>query len=179
MRRLLGRPTPLRNTGFRCDPLGVAQHQRISPVLKALFNAPGWLFRRRLGWLLGPRFLALTHLGRKTGAQRITVLEVAVHDPATLESIVVSAYGAEADWYRNIQANPALRVQSGRLDYRPVQRFLSAGEAREAAVRFCAEHPWEARLAPRVLPAIGAVVGDGDDPAEMLASLPMVAFQPE
>lgn len=161
-----------------CDAHGVARSQRISPVLKLVFNGPGWLYRRRLGWLLGRRFLALTHRGRTTGTERITVLEVAVHDPETLESIVVSAYGAQADWYRNIRANPAVRVQSGRLDYRPLQRFLTMDEAREAAVRFCSEHPWEARLAPRILPAIGAAVGDVGDPVEMLASLPMVAFRP-
>lgn len=154
------------------------QRRPVSPLLKAIFDAPGWLYRHRMGRLLGRRFLALTHLGRKSGKERVTILEVAIFDPATRESIVASAYGPTADWYRNIQATPALRIQTGRLDYEPVQRFLTPDEAREAAHRFCAEHPWEARLAPRVLPAIGAAVPSGANAAEMMSALPMVAFRP-
>jgi deazaflavin-dependent oxidoreductase (nitroreductase family) len=147
-------------------------------LLKWFFDAPAWLYRHGFGWLLGRRILAVTHRGRKSGRTYDTVLEVAVHDRATSESIVASAYGEKADWYRNIEAEPAIRVRTGRLDYEPVQRFLSADEARAAAERFCREHRFEARLGPKVLPAIGAAVPDTDDPVELLAALPMVAFRP-
>ncbi|MFQ5524221.1 MAG: hypothetical protein ACE5F5_11710 [Acidimicrobiia bacterium] len=102
-------------------------------------------------------------------------------DPETKESVVASAYGTRADWYRNIQAEPALRVQTGRLDYVPEQRFLTPAEARKAAARFCLEHPLEAKLMPRVLPAIGAALPlDPDlEPVGQLATLPMVAFRPK
>ena len=109
-----------------------------------------------------------------------TVLEVARYDPATRESVVASAYGTAADWYRNITVEPAQRVRTGRMDYVPEQRFLTAAEAREAAIEFCRRHKLEARLAPRALTAIGAVQeGAFTDPVELLASLPMVGFCPK
>lgn len=146
-----------------------------------VFAAPAVLYRVGLGWMLGKRILALTHRGRKSGKLRETVLEVLLFDPDSKESVVVSAYGSGADWYRNLRAQPALRVRTGRMDYVPEQRFLTAEEARAAAIEFSRRHRWETRLVPRVLPAIGAAVPkDSDsDPVDLLASLPMVAFRPQ
>ncbi len=152
---------------------------RPSPRLQWFFKATGRLYRMGLGPLLGRRFLAVTHRGRKSAKLYDTVLEVAVYDPATHESIVVSAYGTKADWYRNLQASPAVRVRTGRMDYVPEHRMLTEEEAINAAAQFCRDHPWEAKLAPRVLPAIGAVARGSSDPVAMLASLPMVAFRPQ
>jgi len=131
--------------------------------------------------MLGKRILALTHRGRRSGKLHETILEVVSFDPDTRESVVASAYGSKADWYRNLQASPAVRVRTGRLDYVPVHRFLTPEEATEAADRFCREHRAEARLAPRVLPAIGAAVPRDTHmaAAELLALLPMVALRPE
>ena len=41
-----------------------------------LFRAPVYLYRWHLGWMLGHRLLLLTHIGRRTGLRRQTVLEV-------------------------------------------------------------------------------------------------------
>lgn len=154
---------------------------RLSRLLKLVFDAPSLLYRMGLGRLLGRRFLALTHRGRKSGQSHQTVLEVMFFDRDTKESVVVSAYGSSADWYRNLKTEPALRVQTGWMDYTPEQRFLTPQEARDAAERFCGEHPWEARMIPRVLPAIGAAVPPDSElaPAELLALLPMIAFRPK
>jgi deazaflavin-dependent oxidoreductase (nitroreductase family) len=152
-----------------------------SRMLKFIFDVPSAMYRMGLGWILGRRVLAVTHRGRSSGTPYTTILEVAAFDRDTQESVVASAYGEEADWYRNIQVTPAIRVQTGRLDYIPQQRFLGEAEARAAATKFCGEHPWEARLVPRVLPAIGAAISARVDetPEEILSSLPMVAFRPK
>ena len=154
---------------------------RPSRFLKLVFGAPAWLYRLGMGWVLGTRFLALTHRGRRSGRTRRTILEVLSFDPKTKESVVASAYGTGADWYQNLQAEPALRIETGRWHYAPRQRFLTKEEAEVAANRFCREHPWEARVVPRVLPAIDAAIptDPGASPADLLASLPMVAFWPE
>lgn len=147
--------------------------------MRLFFAAPQWLYRAGLGWTLGHRFVSVSHRGRRSGKIRETVLEVARYDPTTRESVVASAYGTKADWYRNIRAEPAVRVRTGRMDYIPEQRFLTETEARQAAIEFCRRHKLEARMAPRALAAIGAV-GEGafTDSVELLASLPMVAFRP-
>ena len=48
---------------------------------RALVRAPIWLYRARLGFVMGHRMLLLEHIGRKSGARRYAVLEV-VERPA-------------------------------------------------------------------------------------------------
>ncbi|MBO0702834.1 MAG: nitroreductase family deazaflavin-dependent oxidoreductase [Candidatus Dormibacteraeota bacterium] len=144
-----------------------------------MFALPSSLYRRNLGWLLTRRLLAVTYRGRRSGRTLTTVLEVIQHDRATRESVVLSGYGPRAGWYLSIKATPALRIQSGRLDYVPRQRFLSAPEAHQVAEDFVRAHRLEARLVRPVLVGIGAIdPGRRDSTIELLASLPMVAFQP-
>jgi deazaflavin-dependent oxidoreductase (nitroreductase family) len=114
-------------------------------LLRLLLQAPVWLYRLHLGCLLGHRFLLLTHRGRTSGKVRQTVVEVARYDPATGESIVFAGWRGETDWYRNIQAHPALRVTTGRLSYVPVQRLLDTDETIAELKRVTALHPWEMR----------------------------------
>jgi deazaflavin-dependent oxidoreductase (nitroreductase family) len=150
-----------------------------SAALRVLFGAPSWLYRWRLGWLAGHRFLLLTYRGRRTGRTFRTVLEVIRYDPATHESTVMSGYGPTAGWYLSLRSAPGLRIQTGRLDYAPHQRFLEPDEIRKAAESFCRDDPLEARLMPRVLARMGAPGIDGSErPSEAMASLPMVAFRP-
>ncbi len=148
-------------------------------MLKAVFDAPRWFYRHRLGWLMGRRFLALSHVGRKSGIERQSILEVACYHPDTQELIVASAFGAKADWYRNIQATASHRVRVGRAQFVPHQRFLEPQEARAVAEEFGRKHRLEARFAIPVFVAMGAVDrGEFSDPVDLMASLPMVAFRP-
>ena len=148
-------------------------------MLKVIFDAPRWFYRHRMGWLLGRRFLALSHVGRKSGLERQSILEVAVYHPDTRESIVASAFGSAADWYRNIHARPAHRVQVGRIVYVPHRRFLGPEEARAVAKEFCRKHRLESRVAITVFVAMGAAEkGEFSDPVDLMAALPMVAFRP-
>jgi deazaflavin-dependent oxidoreductase (nitroreductase family) len=153
--------------------------RRPSPMLKTLFDAPRWFYDHGLGWLMGQRFLALSHVGRKSGIERQSILEVACYDHGTQEAIVASAFGAKADWYRNIQATPSHRIRVGRTEFVPHQRFLDPAEARTVAEEFARKHRLEARLAVRVFVAMGAAEkGEFSDPVDLMASLPMVAFRP-
>jgi deazaflavin-dependent oxidoreductase (nitroreductase family) len=100
-----------------------------SRVVRALFNAPVWLYRLKLGWLLGHHFMLLTHRGRTSGGLYQTLLEVVHHDPRTRESIACSGWGTRADWYRNIMANPPIAVETGGHRYEsPTFRLLSPEE---------------------------------------------------
>jgi deazaflavin-dependent oxidoreductase (nitroreductase family) len=110
-------------------------------LLKWMFHLPLYLYRWHLGWLLGHRFLMLTHLGRKSGRKRQTVLEVVRYDPQTKECIVMAGYGEQSDWYRNIQAHPAIEVQVGRQCYVPQQRLLSAEETMHQLEEYQEHHP--------------------------------------
>jgi F420H(2)-dependent quinone reductase len=56
---------------------------------------------------------------------------------------VVSAWGEEADWYRNLQKSPAVEVRTGRERYKPLQRFLSPEEAYAEHAGYERRHPWQ------------------------------------
>ena len=147
-----------------------APRSRPTGVLRLAFRLPIYLYDLGLGWLLGHRFLLLTHRGRKTGRVRQTVLEVIRYDPIVRESIVASGWGERADWYRNLRANPALEVQTGREHYAPVQRFLAREEIKQELALYERNHPWAARI---LAPVLGFRSYD-----EAMASLQMVAFRP-
>jgi len=106
----------------------VSFRHKPSGLLKWFYGLPRYLFRWHLGWVLGQRFLLITHVGRKTGKLHQTVVEVVWHDPAKQEYVVVSGYGTQSDWYQNIRKHPAISVQVGNTSFAPIQKFLSTVE---------------------------------------------------
>jgi deazaflavin-dependent oxidoreductase (nitroreductase family) len=107
------------------------------------------LYRLGLGSLLGKRFMLLTHRGRRSGKRYRTVLAVLRFDEQTHEILAVSPWSA-SNWYRNIQASPALEVETGKVRFAPVQRTLSPEEIATAFVEFRNEHPIFSRLIARI-----------------------------
>lgn len=115
---------------------------------RRLMRAPIWLYRVRLGGLLGGRLLMLEHIGRKSGARRRVVLEVLqVQDRRRPGSYVVaSGFGDRAQWFRNITANPRVRVYTASRRPAPATaRVLDQAEADRVLGDYIARHPrsWE------------------------------------
>lgn len=144
-------------------------------LLRVAFDAPRWLYRFHLGWLLGHHFLLLTHRGRHSGRPYRTVIEVARYDPATGESVVVSGWGERADWYRNLQAEPALQIETGRQRYRPVQRFLAPEQVYQELRGYLARYPWVTGVARRLF---GLRFDGSDADQARVRLLRGVAFRP-
>jgi deazaflavin-dependent oxidoreductase (nitroreductase family) len=142
----------------------------------AVFRLPLPLYQRGWGWLLGDTFLLLVHAGRKTGKRYSTVAMVLRYDRQSHQAVVCSAWGADADWIRNIRAHPALTVQIGRETFTPGQRFLSADESVAVVAGFQRRHPYRSKL-------LASVLGWGDfrsDSAvrEFVTTRPFVALWP-
>jgi len=133
-----------------------------------LVRAPIGLYRARLGFLLGSRFLMLEHTGRKSGARRYVVLEV-IDRPRPGTYMVPSAFGNRAQWIRNVRADPHVRVYTGRRRAVPaVARLLTAGEAAAVLAKYEHKHPRAYKSIGSVLEAaIGAP----------LNSLPVIALE--
>jgi deazaflavin-dependent oxidoreductase (nitroreductase family) len=144
--------------------------------LRFAFRLPIYLYRLNLGWLLGHRGLLLIHRGRRSGLLRETVLEVVRYTPATKESVVLSAWGERADWYRNIKASPAMEVRTGGERFVPEQRFLAPEENHAVIADYERRHPLAFRIFAK---AFGYPV-DATEAVrrEFASSLVLVAFRP-
>ncbi len=69
---------------------GPSGREKPSGIAKWFMQSPKWLYRARLGFVFGQRFLLLEHKGRKSGNRYQTPLEVAYHNPETDEYVVTS-----------------------------------------------------------------------------------------
>lgn len=121
-----------------------------SGLKKLAARMPLTLYRTGFGWVLGGRFLRLTHLGRKSGLPRQVVLEVAGRDGDVVR--IASGFGHGSQWFRNITSNPEVTVQIGRRLYSATARPLDPSRSGRAMVEYAARHP---RLARRLMRVCG------------------------
>jgi len=153
---------------------------RLNATLRALFRAPVYLYRWRCGWLLGHRFLLLIHVGRRTRLTRYTVLEIMEFRRDVPEMIVMSGFGPNADWLRNVEVTPNPEVIVGSKRFTASHRLLDA----EEAVRVLAGYERRNRLlAPIVRVVLSHLLGwryDGSERArrQAVAELPLIALRP-
>jgi deazaflavin-dependent oxidoreductase (nitroreductase family) len=138
---------------------------------RALTRAPIVLYRLGLGFVFGTRLLMLEHTGRRTGARRFVVLEVIDH-PDPDRYVVASGFGERAQWFRNVQAQPRVRISTSR--HRAVSaraHRLPGSQADMALQSYIARHPaaWS-RLGPTLERTLGQPVHTTN------TALPMVEF---
>jgi deazaflavin-dependent oxidoreductase (nitroreductase family) len=125
------------------------KNEKAPSFMIPIFKLPVFLYRLRLGWLLGKRFMQITHVGRRSGKVRRTILAVLRFDDKTKEIYAVSAWKG-SDWYYNLQATPALQVETGFVHYVPVQRTLSPEEITATFVEYRKRHPIFSRMICRI-----------------------------
>ncbi|OBB65433.1 nitroreductase [Mycobacterium sp. 852014-50255_SCH5639931] len=136
---------------------------------RRLMRAPIWIYKARAGALFGSRLLMLEHVGRKSGAARYVVLEVVGHSsPDTY--IVASGFGRKAQWFRNIQANPRVRVYAGsQAPRRATARILDQQEADRALAAYVSRHrqAWE-QMRPVLEETLGVPITETDTPLPLV-----------
>jgi deazaflavin-dependent oxidoreductase (nitroreductase family) len=125
------------------------ENARPAAFLIPILKLPLLLYRTGLGWLLGHRFMLLTHIGRRSGKVRRTVLAVLSFDPKTREIMALSAWSA-SEWYKNILAAPALRVETGFTRYTPIHRSLSSEEIAALFEEYRSKYPMFSRIVCRI-----------------------------
>lgn len=157
------------------EPRGVGR--KPTGIAKWFYQSPKWLYRARLGFVFGSRFLLLEHKGRTSGKVFQTPLEVAHYEPERDEYIVTSGTGTKADWYRNIQADPTVAIWIGNHRYPAAARFLAAEQAVEVMKIYEEKHP---KTAAKLEAMMGV---SHDDTREswiaMMEQIPMVGFTPD
>ena len=152
--------------------------RRPGPVLGALLRAPAQLDDLGCGWMLGGRFLRLTHVGRGSGRRYRTVLEVIGTRPGEL--LVLVGFGPSADRYRNLRAARTVEVGHRRDRFRAAWRTLEP----DAAAAALAEYERRHRLiTPVVRLVLSRLLGwryDGSVASRrrLVRKLPVVALRP-
>jgi deazaflavin-dependent oxidoreductase (nitroreductase family) len=144
------------------------------------FAAPNALYANGFGRVLGRRFLQLSHTGRRSGSRFQVVLEVVRYDRATGEATVISGFGPDADWLRNLRAGGPAAVDFGRGPRPVAYRILGLAEAQTT---YAAYERRNLLIAPLVRWTLTALLGwryDGSEAARhrMVTELPMVALRP-
>jgi deazaflavin-dependent oxidoreductase (nitroreductase family) len=141
--------------------------------LRRILRWPTYLYRARLGFLFGHRFIMIEHRGRRSGRHYRTVVEVAGRRSG--EWICASGTGPGADWYSNLRANGLLAVWVGWRRCWATVRFLKAREAADWMADYEREHP---RTASRLYRIMGVSYdGTFEGRIEMMVKVPMVAFR--
>ncbi|OBH56286.1 nitroreductase family deazaflavin-dependent oxidoreductase [Mycobacterium sp. E2479] len=136
---------------------------------RRLVRAPIWIYKARAGALFGSRILLLEHTGRKSGLSRYAALEVIDHSRPDIY-VVASGFGRKAQWFRNIEANPRVRVYAGsKAPETATARVLTTSEADRILAAYRTRHPkaWE-RMRPVLEGTLGAPITDSDVPLPLV-----------
>ncbi|NOT03430.1 MAG: nitroreductase family deazaflavin-dependent oxidoreductase [Anaerolineales bacterium] len=148
-------------------------------MLKFFFKVPVWLHKMGLGgWerLIGAQWMFITTKGRKTGKPRNSMVDVMDYDKATDTYYIEAAYGARADWYKNMQSNPVFEAQVGRRKFKARAGTLSTEGASDMLVQFYRTKPAYTRS---VMAMAGMKFKDEDELRILGKNLTLLAIKPE
>jgi deazaflavin-dependent oxidoreductase (nitroreductase family) len=96
-----------------------------------VLRSPVALYDWGLGAAIGGRILVLGTIGRTTGKRRETPLEY-LHDEASDTYFLMAGWRGRTDWFRNLTADPRVRVRVGRRRFVAQARVLEADEGAAA-----------------------------------------------
>lgn len=143
-------------------------------LLRLIKKPPQIAYALGLGPIIGRFVLLLTTIGRKSGLPRVTPLQYAIIDGA----YCVGSWKADnADWYRNILANPDVEVRVKR------KRFKGQAETTTDPVRIADFIAYRLEHNPRMVGAIMKTQGFPANPTrsdleEYAANRAMVIIHP-
>lgn len=145
-------------------------------LARMAFRAPVWLYRLRMGWLLGHRFLLLTHTGRKSGLPHQTVLEIVRYDNTSGICIVASGWGRRSDWFQNIIADPKITIQVQNKRSEAIAELLSPQVGAQELLDYSRLHPAAFRELAKFM---GYRLEGTEDEFRLLGQeIPMFALKP-
>ena len=110
-------------------------------LLRLLNRFPILFYKLGLGFMMGKRFLILTHKGRNSGKQRNVVLEVVKYDELSGNYYIASGWGERSNWYRNILIHPLVSVKVGNKKFNAMAKKLSTDEASRIFFEYAQLHP--------------------------------------
>ncbi len=156
-----------------------ALDKRPGKFLKFFFKVPVWMYKIGFGGferLIGAQWMLITHIGRKSGKRYDSMVDVMDYDKATDTYYIEAAYGARADWYKNMQSNPVFEAQVGRRKFKARAGALSTEGASDMLVQFYRTKPAYTRS---VMAMAGMKFKDEDELRILGKNLTLLAIKPE
>ena len=150
-----------------------------SGLLKFFFKVPLYVHKMGLGgWekLIGAEWMLIATTGRKTGKRREAMVDVMDYDKSSDTYYIEAAYGARADWYRNMQSHPVFEAQVGRRKFHARAAPLSSADTGEMLVQFFRRKPAYTRS---VMAMVGMKFKDEDELRTLGSNLTLLAVYPE
>lgn len=142
-------------------------------ILRQFLRCPILLYKLHLGWLLGRRFLLLTHTGRNSGLPRHTVLEVVNYAPDKHRCIIASGWGEQAQWFKNILVHNKVEITLGTRTYQASARRMNTREAEHELRDYARRHPWSMKQLNKSM--LGKPFhGKDEDFQQLAAQVPLV-----
>lgn len=153
----------------------VVPKEHVGPIFKWIFKLPILFYDLGLSSLMSDQVLLLTTTGRRTGKPRRTPLGY-TYDSELQAYVVVAGWEGKTDWYRNLKANPQVKVQVGRSRFECRAQMLSKPERMRLLEEYVELNPF----AVGMLEYLTGVRYDGsqDSVESLVAHLPAVAVSP-
>lgn len=106
-------------------------------MLRLLLKAPPLVYYGPIAELLRSRcVMLLTTRGRRTGMPRTNGVSFMPWDG---HYVVFSGWGIDSNWYRNLRADPSVRIKVGRREMQATARLVEDPEARRRLMLRMAE----------------------------------------
>jgi deazaflavin-dependent oxidoreductase (nitroreductase family) len=138
-----------------------------SRLMRMAFRAPLALWRMGLGPVIGKVMMVIGTTGRKSGLPRYAMAECHVIDG---RKYAPCTFGERADWYRNIQADPYVTIQTAAGVERAKARRVTDTE--ELLRVFCMMR----RRYPVMMDSYLKSVGVRPDPVDVAAHKDRITF---
>jgi len=134
------------------------------------------LYRICLGWLLGERFLLLKHIGRRTGLEHETVLEVLRSDEAHNCYLVASGWSEHSQWFKDIQQRPEVEIEVAGRRIKATATRLSEQQAEQELRDYAARHPAAYCTVGRLIFG-DQTVANAEEFAQLARTMPVVVLR--
>lgn len=144
-------------------------------LARVLYRLPIVLDRIGVRWIFSPTTLLITTTGRKSGLPRTTPLSY-TFEPGTGIYYVVSGWAENSHWYRNLRADPNVRIKVGRWTSAAVAESVSD----EKSIALIEDYNRRNPFAERVWPHLTGQPFNGSPEGilELMRSCPMIGLRP-
>lgn len=114
-------------------------------IWRRIFRFPVVLYRLGLGFLISRSVLLLTTKGRKTGRPSVAAVGY-IRRPKTGNLYLTAGWKGESNWYKNVMANPRVRVQLGRHRFEGLVAPAAEADAFSVIQEYNRRNPFGPRI---------------------------------